>query len=112
MSSRLGDLLQRRGDLTADQVVRAIEEQREHGGAVATHLVRLGFISEEQLLAVLQREYRLPVVDPLTLDIPKEVLALIPQAIVQSTTSSRPASPARRSPSRWRIRRTSSRSTR
>jgi type IV pilus assembly protein PilB len=83
MSSRLGDLLQRRGDLTADQVVRAIEEQREHGGAVATHLVRLGFISEEQLLAVLQREYRLPVVDPLTLDIPKEVLALIPQAIVQ-----------------------------
>jgi len=83
MSSRLGDLLQRRGDLNADQVVRAIEEQREHGGSIATHLVKLGFISEEQLLAVLQREYRLPVVDPLSLEIPKEVLGLIPQTLVQ-----------------------------
>jgi type IV pilus assembly protein PilB len=82
MSSRLGDLLQRRGDLTADQLVRAIEHQREHGGALATHLVKLGFISEEDLLNYLQREYRLPVVDPLSLDIPRELLGVIPHAIV------------------------------
>jgi type IV pilus assembly protein PilB len=83
MSSRLGDLLQRRGDLTAQQLAQALEQQREHGGALSWHLVRLGFLTEEKLLAYLEREYRLPVVDPLSLDIPREVLAIIPPALVR-----------------------------
>src|SRR2546427_11536143 len=82
MSSRLGDLLQRRGDLTAEQLAHALEQQREQGGALSTHLVRLGFVSEEKLLSYLEREYRLPVVDPLSLDIPREVLDVIPPALI------------------------------
>ena len=74
MSSRLGDLLQRRGDLNAEQLARALDQQREHGGALSTHLVRLGFITEETLLSYLQREYRLPVVDLGSLEVPREVL--------------------------------------
>jgi type IV pilus assembly protein PilB len=82
MASRLGDLLQRRGDLTAAQLTTALEAQREHSGALAYHLVKLNLISEEDLLAILEREYRLPVVDPASLDIPKDVLALVPQTLV------------------------------
>ncbi len=82
MTSRLGDLLQRRGDLTPEQLVRALEQQREHGGSLAHHLVKLGFITEEDLLNYLQREYRLPVVDPLSLDIPRDLLGVIPHALV------------------------------
>jgi type IV pilus assembly protein PilB len=82
MASRLGDLLQRRGDLSADQLTQALEAQREHSGALAYHLVKLNLISEEDLLAILEREYRLPVVDPASLDIAKDVLALVPQALV------------------------------
>jgi type IV pilus assembly protein PilB len=82
MASRLGDLLQRRGDLTAAQLATALEAQREHSGALAYHLVKLNLISEEDLLAILEREYRLPVVDPASLDIPKDVLALVPQTLV------------------------------
>jgi len=82
MSSRLGDLLQRRGDLTAEQLARALDQQREQGGALSTHLVRLGFITEEKLLSYLQREYRLPVVDLGSLDVPREVLGVVPQALV------------------------------
>jgi type IV pilus assembly protein PilB len=82
MSSRLGDVLQKRGDLTADQVVRALEQQREQGGALSSHLVKMGFISEEKLLSYLEREYRLPVVDPLSLDISREVLDIVPQVLV------------------------------
>src|SRR5215813_2278158 len=82
MSSRLGEVLQKRGDLTGDQLAMALEQQHEHGGALSTHLVRLGFISEEKLLAYLEREYRLPVVDPLSLDIPREVLSVVPQTLV------------------------------
>ena len=83
MSSRLGDLLQRRGDLNAQQLAHAIETQREQGGALSYHLVRLGYVTEEKLLSYLEREYRLPVVDPLSLDIPKEVLAIVPAALVR-----------------------------
>src|SRR5437773_12416820 len=82
MSSRLGEALQKRGDLTAEQVTHAAEQQREHGGALSTHLVRLGFVTEEKLLSYLERAYRLPVVDPLSLDIPREVLGILPQVLV------------------------------
>src|SRR5437660_8807972 len=82
MSSRLGDLLQRRGDLNAEQLARALDQQREHGGALSTHLVRLGFITEETLLSYLQREYRLPVVDLGSLEVPREILNVVPQALV------------------------------
>src|SRR4051794_8169535 len=83
MTSRLGDLLQRRGDLSADQLAKALTAQREHGGALASHLVKLGFVTEEQLLSYLEREYRLPIVDPLSLDIAREVLNVVPQTLVQ-----------------------------
>jgi len=82
MSSRLGDLLQRRGDLSAEQLARALDQQRELGGALSTHLVRLGFITEETLLSYLQREYRLPVVDLGSLEVPREILNVVPQALV------------------------------
>ncbi len=81
--SRLGELLVRRGQLEAAHLERAMTEQRTHGGALASHLVKLGFINEDALLSYLQKEYRLPVVDPSNLDIPPEVLGLVPAAMAQ-----------------------------
>ena len=81
--SRLGELLVRRGEIDAAHLGRAIDEQRAHGGALATHLVKLGLINEDSLLSCLQREYRLPVIDPSSIDIPPEVLALVPPAMAQ-----------------------------
>ena len=82
MSSRLGELLQRRGLLTPEQLAKALDHQREHGGALATYLVKLGLVSEDHLLAFIEREYRLPVVDPLALEISREVLNLVPPTLV------------------------------
>jgi len=79
--SRLGDLLVRRGQLEPGQLERALTEQRTAGGALAAHLVKLGFMDEDELLTYLQKEYRLPVVDPSSLDIEPEVLALIPSSM-------------------------------
>ena len=81
--SRLGDLLVRRGQIAAAHLDRAMNEQRAHGGALASHLVKLGFINEDALLSYLQKEYRLPVVDPSNLDIPSEVLSLVPPTMAQ-----------------------------
>src|SRR5947209_8982678 len=79
--SRLGELLVRRGHIASDHLHRAMDEQRAHGGALASHLVKLGFINEDSLLSYLQKEYRLPVVDPSNLEIPPDVLGLVPPAM-------------------------------
>lgn len=82
MDTRLGDLLVRKGYITPEQLRKAVDEQRQHGGPLSRHLVKLGCVTEEALLAYLQKEYRLPVVDPSTLDIDDEVIQLVPHALV------------------------------
>jgi type IV pilus assembly protein PilB len=81
--SRLGDLLVRRGQIEQSQLERALGEQRTSGGALATHLVKLGLMDEDSLLSYLQKEYRLPVVDPSTLEIDPDVLGLVPASMSQ-----------------------------
>src|SRR5207237_2971634 len=61
---------------------RAADQQRRRGDARSPHLVRLRCVTEEKPLSYLEREYRLPVVDPLSLDIPREVLGIVPQVLV------------------------------
>ncbi|HJY84656.1 MAG TPA: type IV-A pilus assembly ATPase PilB [Candidatus Binatia bacterium] len=82
MSTRLGELLVRKGYIAPEQLRKAIEEQRLHGGSLNEHLVKLGCFTEDVLLAYLQREYRLPAADPASLDIPNEVIQLVPHALV------------------------------
>src|SRR5262245_22286433 len=62
MSSRLGEILRRRGVLTAEQL--ALAARSDQPGTLAGELVRLGLVSEEALLRALADEYGLPVVDP------------------------------------------------
>ena len=75
--SRLGELLLKRQLISQDQLVKAITEQQQQGGVLASHLVRLGLVTDDQLAAQLQKEYRLPIVDPMNLEIPPEILHLI-----------------------------------
>ncbi|MEW6296396.1 MAG: type IV-A pilus assembly ATPase PilB [Thermodesulfobacteriota bacterium] len=82
MDTRLGELLARKGYITTEQLHKAIEEQRQQGGPLGTHLVKLGCLTEDALLAYLQKEYRLPITDPTGLDIPEEVIQLVPHALV------------------------------
>jgi type IV pilus assembly protein PilB len=79
--SRLGELLLKRQLINRDQLMKAIHEQQQQGGVLAAHLVRLNMVTDEQLAAHLQREYRLPVVDPMSLEIPQEILSLVSFAI-------------------------------
>ncbi len=81
MSTRLGELLVRKGYITPEQLRKAREEQRVYGGSLKEHLVKLGCFTEEVLLAYLQREYRLPAADPASLEIPGEVIQLVPHAL-------------------------------
>jgi type IV pilus assembly protein PilB len=80
--SRLGELLLKRSLITQDQLASAITDQQQQGGILASHIVRLGVVNEDQLVTHLQKEYRLPIVDPMSLEIVTEVLQLIPPSLL------------------------------
>jgi type IV pilus assembly protein PilB len=81
--SSLGELLVQRGVISAQQLAAATPVGRQHGGQFAATLVRLGFVSEEDLVALVQKEYRLPVIDLATIEPIAEVIRLVPLAIAR-----------------------------
>src|SRR5688572_27946074 len=60
---RIGDHLVREKLVTRDQLNRALDEQRSHGGRIGYHLVKLGYVDELALARALARQYKVPAVD-------------------------------------------------
>ncbi len=82
MSTRLGELLVKRGLINSAQLERAIEHhEREDHGALSTALVTLRIFTDAELIAILQKEYRLPLVDPAAMEVPAEVVRLVPPTL-------------------------------
>ncbi len=81
MSVRIGQLALAAGAVTPDQLEQASAHQKENGGRLGSSLVALRLMSERQLAEIVARPYGLPVVDDLdAVEVPAEVLALVPRA--------------------------------
>lgn len=78
MSSRIGDLLTRIGLISPEQLNQALEAQKTQGGFIGSHLVRLGFISEPDLLQTLSQQYGVPIVELDNYQFEPAALQLIP----------------------------------
>jgi type IV pilus assembly protein PilB len=84
MSTRLGELLVKRGLISNAQLEKAIEHHEgEDGSALSTALVTLRIFSDAELTAFLQKEYRLPLVDPAAMEVPSEVIRLVPPTLAR-----------------------------
>lgn len=83
MSARLGELLVRENVITADQLKAVLKELKPNSGSLGYHLIKMGFVSEEALVQFLSKQFSVPAVDPTTMEIPEEVLKLIPPGVVQ-----------------------------
>ena len=81
MADRLGELLVREKLITADQLKKAVEEQRTSGGRLGYNLAKLGFINEKELTAFLSKQYGIPSIDPVTTEVDPEVIKLIPEDV-------------------------------
>ena len=81
MADRLGELLVREKLITADQLKKAIEEQRTSGGRLGYNLAKLGFINEKELTAFLSKQYGIPSIDPAAAEVDPEVIKLIPEDV-------------------------------
>ncbi|MCL4558703.1 MAG: type IV-A pilus assembly ATPase PilB [Deltaproteobacteria bacterium] len=83
MTSRLGELLVKENLITTDQLKKAIEEQKAEGGRLGSSLTKLGFVTDEELLTFLSKQYNVPVINLDEFDIDKEIARKIPENIAK-----------------------------
>ena len=83
---KLGDILVRDGLITADQLKRALAEQRSSGMRLGYTLVKLGFIEETEITKMLARQYRMPAVDLSRFEVDPKILKLISSDIANKYT--------------------------
>ena len=79
MSVRLGEILVKESLITADQLKKAVEHQGQHGGRLGTSLMKLGFISDDEITEVLSRQYGVPSINLKYYEVDPTVIKLIPQ---------------------------------
>src|SRR6267142_962866 len=83
MVRRLGDLLVAEGLITDAQLRQALADQKGKTDKLGTVLVGLQFITEEQLIGFLSRQYGIPSITLGSLDIDAETLRLVPAHIAK-----------------------------
>jgi type IV pilus assembly protein PilB len=79
MSVRLGELLVKENLITQDQLQKALEYQRQNGGKLGSCLSKLGFISDDDIMGVLSRQYGVPSINLKYYEVDASVIKLIPQ---------------------------------
>jgi type IV pilus assembly protein PilB len=79
MSSRLGEILIKENLITSDQLRQALEHQKASGGRLGTCLMKLGFISDDEITGVLSRQYGVPSINLKYYEVDASVIKLIPQ---------------------------------
>jgi len=80
---RLGDMLVKAALITREQLNQALQQQQTSGGRIGTNLVRLGFISEDDITSFLSRQYGVPSINLSHFEIDGTVIKLIPSEIAQ-----------------------------
>jgi type IV pilus assembly protein PilB len=79
MSSRLGEILIKENLITSDQLRQALAHQKANGGRLGTCLMKLGFISDDEITGVLSRQYGVPSINLKYYEVDAAVIKLIPQ---------------------------------
>jgi type IV pilus assembly protein PilB len=78
MSQRLGDLLVKEKVITPEQLAEATKLQKESHSRLASALVKLGFLSDEDVTNFLSRQYGVPAINLSYFEIDSAVVKLIP----------------------------------
>jgi len=78
MSQRLGDLLVKEKVITPEQLEQATKYQKENHLRLASALVKLGFLSDEDVTNFLSRQYGVPAINLSYFEIDPAVVKLIP----------------------------------
>ena len=78
MSQRLGDLLVKEKVITPEQLEQATKVQKENNCRLGSALVKLGFLTDEDVTNFLSRQYGVPAINLSYFEIDPSVVKLIP----------------------------------
>jgi type IV pilus assembly protein PilB len=80
---RIGQILKAQGLIDESQLLRALQDQRAWGGRIGHALLRLHFVSEEQLLVSVSRQLGIPAVRIGAWLVAPRVLRLLPEKFIR-----------------------------
>ena len=83
MAAKLGQLLITANLITDDQLKEAVSLQRKEGGRLGANLVKLGYITEEKLVAFLSKQWGVPAINLSDYKIDPSVLKLVPGEVAR-----------------------------
>src|SRR4026208_926958 len=78
MAVRIGELLLKETRITPEQLQEALNYQRQNGGKLGANLVKLGFVKDEEITALLSKQYGVPSIALNQFEIDPAVIKLVP----------------------------------
>ena len=86
MSDRLGDLLVKAEKINPQQLKEALAKQSEEGGRLGTNLVKMGALSEPELVEFLSKHFRVSAINLNQVTIDDSIVKLIPADVARKYT--------------------------
>src|SRR6476620_835064 len=83
MPVRIGELLLKEKRITPEQLQEVLAYQKANGGKLGLILVKLGFAKDEEITALLSRQYGVPSINLAQFEIDPSVIKLIPADTAQ-----------------------------
>jgi type IV pilus assembly protein PilB len=83
MSVRLGELLTKASLISPDQLKEALKLQKDTGGKIGETLIKLGFVSEEDITECLSQQFGVPSISLVHFEIDSSVIKLIPADVAR-----------------------------
>ncbi|HSL20029.1 MAG TPA: type IV-A pilus assembly ATPase PilB [Vicinamibacterales bacterium] len=83
MAVRIGELLLKEKRITPAQLQEALNYQKQHGGKLGFNLVKLGYVKDEEITALLSKQYGVPSINLNQFDIDPGVIKLVPADTAQ-----------------------------
>jgi type IV pilus assembly protein PilB len=83
MPVRIGELLLKEKRITPEQLQQALNHQKTNGGKLGHNLVALGLVKDEEITALLSRQYGVPSINLTQFEIDPSVIKLIPADTAQ-----------------------------
>src|SRR5919202_801119 len=83
MAVRIGELLLKEKRITPEQLQEALAFQKANGGKLGFNLVKLGYVKDEEITALLSKQYGVPSINLTQFEIDPGVIKLIPAETAQ-----------------------------
>lgn len=81
MAVKLGQLLINSNLITEEQLKKAMDLQKKEGSRLGANLIKLGFLSEDDLVSFLSKQYGVPAISLSDYQIDPAITKFIPQEV-------------------------------